>query len=76
MIRNRTLDRNFELSATMSFDNALWKAALTGIASNMNAAIMVPQTSEIHLKDQLGVNQLARLCVHELITNTAVGGLP
>ena len=28
----------------MSFDNALWKAVLTGIASNMYAAIMAPQT--------------------------------
>ncbi|GFT60007.1 hypothetical protein TNCV_2686921 [Trichonephila clavipes] len=30
----------------MSFDKALWKAAFTGIASNTNAAIMVPEIEE------------------------------
>ncbi|GFS91581.1 hypothetical protein TNCV_1139911 [Trichonephila clavipes] len=43
MIRNRTPERNSGCSATMTFNNALWKAAFIGIASNTNAAIMVPQ---------------------------------
>ena len=36
-----TLDHNSGSSASMSFDD--WKAALPGITSNSNAAIMVPQ---------------------------------
>ncbi|GFV87121.1 hypothetical protein TNCV_5113391 [Trichonephila clavipes] len=43
MIRNRTPNRNSGCWATTSFNNALWKAAFTGIASNTNVAIMVPQ---------------------------------
>ena len=36
-----TPDRNSGCSATMLFDNALGKAALTGIASYTNAIIIV-----------------------------------
>ena len=54
----------------MSFDNALWKAALTGIASNTNAVII------IHLKRQIGANQLARLCAYEPLADAAIDGLP
>ncbi|GFV55303.1 uncharacterized protein TNCV_5010501 [Trichonephila clavipes] len=43
MIRNRSPNHNSRCQATMSFDNALWKAAFTGIASNTNAAIIIPQ---------------------------------
>ncbi|GFX42746.1 uncharacterized protein TNCV_2197031 [Trichonephila clavipes] len=35
-----------------------------------------PYGSVIHLKRQLGVNQLARLCAHEPIADVAVDGLP
>ncbi|GFX74908.1 hypothetical protein TNCV_1844801 [Trichonephila clavipes] len=39
----------------MLFDNALWKAAFTGITSNTNVAIMVPQIEVwFILKDNLG----------------------
>ena len=44
MIRNSTQTKYSGRSATMSFDNAIWKAALTSIDSNTNAVIMVPQT--------------------------------
>ncbi|GFW43268.1 hypothetical protein TNCV_1350311 [Trichonephila clavipes] len=43
MQRNRIPNHNSGCWATMSFDNALLKAAFTGIASSMNAAIMVLQ---------------------------------
>ena len=43
MIRNCSPDHHTGCSATMSFDNALWKAVLTGIASNRNTAIIVQQ---------------------------------
>ena len=44
MRRNHNPDHNFGYSATMSFNNALWKAKMIAIASDPNAAIMVPQT--------------------------------
>lgn len=37
------LIHNSGCSATTSFDNALWKAALIGIASDTNVVIMAPQ---------------------------------
>ena len=43
MIRNLIPDCKSGCSATMSFDNELWKSVLTSITSNTNAAIMVPQ---------------------------------
>ncbi|GFV81790.1 hypothetical protein TNCV_1056791 [Trichonephila clavipes] len=35
--------RAYAQTTTMMFDNALWKAVFTGIASNTNVVIMVPQ---------------------------------
>ena len=43
MIRNGIPNHNSGCLATMTFNNALWKAPFTGIASNTNVAIMVPQ---------------------------------
>ena len=48
-------------SATMAVDNALWKAVITGIASNTNAAILVPQIEAWFIwKDNLESNSLPR----------------
>ena len=43
MIRNCISDHNSGCSATMSFDNAIWKVGLTGMPSHTNVAIMVLQ---------------------------------
>ncbi|GFX60726.1 hypothetical protein TNCV_4977021 [Trichonephila clavipes] len=62
--------------ATMSFDNALWKAVFTGIASNTNAAITVTQIEADSSEKTTWCNQLTRLYVHEPIADAAVDGLP
>ena len=61
----------------MLFDNALWKAALTGIASNTNAAIMVPQVEARFIwKRPLDANQLGELRDHDPVADAADDGLP
>ncbi|GFV18748.1 hypothetical protein TNCV_4756351 [Trichonephila clavipes] len=54
----------------MTFNNAHWKAKFTDIASNTNAAIMVPKIKvENHQKRQLVAKQPTMLCVHEPIAD-------
>ncbi|GFX84828.1 hypothetical protein TNCV_1229581 [Trichonephila clavipes] len=53
MIQNHTPDRNSGFSATMTFDNALWKVAFIGISSNTNVANMVQIKEGFIRKDNL-----------------------
>ncbi|GFT04597.1 hypothetical protein TNCV_333721 [Trichonephila clavipes] len=60
----------------MSFDNALWKAALIGIASNTNTTTLVRELKSEHLERHLSANQLARLWAYKSIPDAAVDGFP
>ena len=63
MIWNCTPDNNFGCSPTMLFDNSLWQAALTCIASNTNTAIMVLQIEAwFILQDNLVPSVCQALC--------------